>query len=106
MKRHWKKIVGAIGLLIVLVVGGSFIYAKVFNKADPRWDGGRMAAYGEALVESLFPSRRAAMAEMDRRINDPSPSALDRYLALFDPAIKACLTGIEAQIAERQAGQG
>ena len=35
MKRHWKKIVGAIGLLIVLILGGSFIYAKVFNQADP-----------------------------------------------------------------------
>lgn len=37
MKRHWKKIVGAVVLLFVLVIGGSFIYAKVFNKADPEF---------------------------------------------------------------------
>jgi polyisoprenoid-binding protein YceI len=46
MKRHWKKIVGAIGLLIVLVLGGSFIYAKVFNKADP--------AFGQDDVNSAL----------------------------------------------------
>ena len=35
MKRHWKKIVIALAALVILVIGGSFLYAKVFNKADP-----------------------------------------------------------------------
>jgi polyisoprenoid-binding protein YceI len=38
MKRHWKKIVGAVVALIVLAIGASFIYAKVINKADPQFD--------------------------------------------------------------------
>ena len=37
MKRHWKKIAIAIAALVVLVVGGSFVYAKVINKADPKF---------------------------------------------------------------------
>ena len=43
MKRHWKKIVIALAALVVLVIGGSFLYAKVFNKADP--------AFGQSDVE-------------------------------------------------------
>jgi polyisoprenoid-binding protein YceI len=38
MKRHWKKIVGAVVLLAVLVAGGSWFYAKVLNKSDPAFD--------------------------------------------------------------------
>jgi len=38
MKRHWKKIAIALAALVVLVLGGSFIYAKVINKADPEFD--------------------------------------------------------------------
>jgi polyisoprenoid-binding protein YceI len=36
MKRHWKKIVGALLVVIVLVVGGSWFYAKVINKAPAK----------------------------------------------------------------------
>ncbi len=43
MKRHWKKIAIAVAALVVLVIGGSFLYAKVFNKADP--------AFGQSDVE-------------------------------------------------------
>jgi polyisoprenoid-binding protein YceI len=38
MKRHWKKIVGALLGLIVLGVGAAFVYAKFINKADPEFD--------------------------------------------------------------------
>lgn len=38
MKRHWKKIVAVLAALVVLVVGGSFLYAKVFNKADAEFN--------------------------------------------------------------------
>jgi polyisoprenoid-binding protein YceI len=34
MKRHWKKIVIGVVVLVALVLGGSFIYAKFINKAD------------------------------------------------------------------------
>jgi polyisoprenoid-binding protein YceI len=34
MKRHWKKIVIGVVVLVALVLIGSFIYAKVINKAD------------------------------------------------------------------------
>ena len=43
MKPHWKKIAIALAALVVLVIGGSFFYAKVFNKADP--------AFGQSDVE-------------------------------------------------------
>jgi polyisoprenoid-binding protein YceI len=43
MKRHWKKIAIGFATLVVLVIGGSFLYAKVFNKADP--------AFGQSDVE-------------------------------------------------------
>ncbi len=56
MKRHWKKIVGAIGLLIVLVLGGSFIYAKVFNRADP--------AFGQDDVDAKLGSTTTADASV------------------------------------------
>jgi polyisoprenoid-binding protein YceI len=35
MRRHWKKIVIGLGVLVVLVLVGSFVYAKLINKADP-----------------------------------------------------------------------
>jgi polyisoprenoid-binding protein YceI len=38
MKRHWKKIAIGVVVLIALVVGGSFLYAKVFNKADAEFN--------------------------------------------------------------------
>ena len=40
MKRHWKKIAIGFVALAVLVVGGSFIYAKVFNKPDAEFNQG------------------------------------------------------------------
>lgn len=43
MKRHWKKIAIGLAALVVLVIGGSFLYAKVFNKADP--------AFGQSDVD-------------------------------------------------------
>ena len=38
MQRHWKKIVGALAVLVVLVLAGSWFYAKVLNKSDPAFD--------------------------------------------------------------------
>ncbi len=36
MRRHWKKIVIAVVVLIALFVGGSWFYAKVINKAPAK----------------------------------------------------------------------
>lgn len=38
MKRHLKKIVIAVVALVVVIVGASFIYAKVINRADDEFD--------------------------------------------------------------------
>jgi len=40
MKKHWKKLVTAVIAIIVVVIAGSFIYAKVINKADDELDSG------------------------------------------------------------------
>jgi polyisoprenoid-binding protein YceI len=38
MKRHWKKFALGLVVLVALVLGGSFIYAKFLNKADAEFD--------------------------------------------------------------------
>lgn len=38
MKKHWKKLVTAVVALAVVVVAGSFIYAKFWNQADDEFD--------------------------------------------------------------------
>lgn len=38
MKKHWKKLVMAVVCLALIVVAGSFIYAKFINKADEEFD--------------------------------------------------------------------
>ncbi len=38
LQRHWKKIVIGIVVLAVLVLGGSFIYAKFINQADDEFN--------------------------------------------------------------------
>jgi polyisoprenoid-binding protein YceI len=59
MKRHWKKIAIALGALVVLVVGGSFIYAKVINKADPKFDQSDVDARLDAATTTTAPSSTA-----------------------------------------------
>jgi len=38
LQQHWKKIVIGIVVLVALVLGGSFLYAKVFNQADDEFN--------------------------------------------------------------------
>jgi polyisoprenoid-binding protein YceI len=52
MKRHWKKIVGAVVLLIALVVGGSWFYAKVWNKPP----AARSAEDLDAALDATIPA--------------------------------------------------
>jgi polyisoprenoid-binding protein YceI len=44
MKRHWKKIAIAVVVLIALVVGGSWFYAKVINKAPAKLSNADLVA--------------------------------------------------------------
>ena len=65
MKRHWKKIAIAIGALVVLVVGGSFIYAKVINKADPEFGQSDVNAKLDAATTTIGPSSTANVGYFD-----------------------------------------
>ena len=38
LQRHWKKIVIGVVVLVALVLGGSFLYAKVINQADDEFN--------------------------------------------------------------------
>lgn len=40
MKKHWKKLVTALVAIAIVVVAGSFIYAKFINKADEEFNSG------------------------------------------------------------------
>ena len=62
MKRHWKKIAIAVAALVVLVVGGSFIYAKVINKADPEFGQGDVDARLDAATTTAGSTTRATVA--------------------------------------------
>ena len=68
MKRHWKKIVGAVVLLIVLVLAGSFIYAKLIDKADP--------AFGQNDVNAQLDNATTTAAPASASTT-PSTSAAD-----------------------------
>ncbi|MGZ4671797.1 MAG: YceI family protein [Ilumatobacteraceae bacterium] len=57
MKRHWKKVVAALVLLIALVIGGSWFYAKVINKAPSKFSSADLAA---ALDQPLPPPDSSA----------------------------------------------
>jgi polyisoprenoid-binding protein YceI len=61
MKRHWKKIAIAVAALVVLVIGGSFIYAKVINKADPKFGQNDVNARINAATTTAVASTDAAV---------------------------------------------
>jgi polyisoprenoid-binding protein YceI len=43
LQRHWKKLVGGVVALVVLVLAASFIYAKVLNDAPDELDSGDLS---------------------------------------------------------------
>lgn len=51
MKRHWRKIVIAVVALVVLVLGGSLLYAKVINKAPAKLSNDDLVAALDAPVD-------------------------------------------------------
>lgn len=38
MKQHWKKLIAALAAIVVVVIGGSFVYAKIINQAPAKLD--------------------------------------------------------------------
>src|SRR6202008_3148152 len=50
VKRHWKKIVIALAAVIVLVVAGSWFYAKVINKAPAKLSNADLVAALDAPI--------------------------------------------------------
>ncbi len=86
MKRYWKKIVGALVVLIALVVGGSWFYAKVINKAPSKLSSADLAA---ALDQPVPPPDSSASttptSSAPRAANDvsgvwrPVSTSLVRY---------------------------
>ena len=62
MKRHWKKIAIAVAALVVLVVGGSLIYAKVINKADPKFSQSDVNTKLDAATTTVGAASTATVA--------------------------------------------
>jgi polyisoprenoid-binding protein YceI len=62
MKRHWKKIAIAVAALVVLVLGGSLIYAKVINKADPKFGQGDVNAKLDAATTTVATANSTALS--------------------------------------------
>ncbi|MFM2077719.1 MAG: hypothetical protein RJA49_1609 [Actinomycetota bacterium] len=70
MKRHWKKFLIAAGVLVVLVIAGSFVYAKLINKADP--------AFGENdVIDKLNQTTTTVASSAPVATGDTSPSSVD-----------------------------
>jgi polyisoprenoid-binding protein YceI len=85
MKRHWKKIVGALVVIIALVVGGSWFYAKVINKAPSKLSAPDLATALDQAVPPTASSTSTAPASPPRAANDltgvwrPVSTSLIRY---------------------------
>jgi hypothetical protein len=74
MKRHWKKIVGAVVVLIVLVLGASFLYTNVFHKARHEFVQSDVDTKLDAAVTT---------AEASRPLNRRLPRGRQRRPALM-----------------------
>ncbi len=68
MNRRWKWIVGVVVSLIVLVVAGSFIYAKIINKSDPEFD--------QKTVDSRLDAASASTTVAGSSTSSLDPTAL------------------------------
>jgi polyisoprenoid-binding protein YceI len=80
MRRHWKKFVIALGVLVVLVLGGSFVYAKIINKADP--------ALGQSDVNSRLDATTTTGVGATPGTNNPSGSTTPGAAATVDGSWK------------------
>jgi polyisoprenoid-binding protein YceI len=88
LQRHWKKIVGAVAALAVLVVAGSFIYAKVINDSPDKLDAGDLT---DALSETAPAATTAAPGAVDTAAS-PRATAADGSTPRADTAVLPSLT--------------
>jgi len=64
-ERHWKKLVGGVVGVVVLVLAASFIYAKVINDAPDEFDAGDLtdALSDTTIAGSTAPGAAVTTAE-------------------------------------------
>jgi polyisoprenoid-binding protein YceI len=67
MKRRWKTIVGVVVVLIALVVGGSWFYAKVINKAPAK-------LAPNDLIAALDATPSSSSTDSGTGSSDPAPT--------------------------------
>ena len=86
MKRHWKKFVGALVVLIALVVGGSWFYAKVINKAPAKFSSADLvAALDKPVPPPISGAGAAPASSVPHAANDvsgvwlPATTSVVRY---------------------------
>jgi polyisoprenoid-binding protein YceI len=81
MKKHWKKLISALVGLAIVVLGGSFVYAKIINKAPEKLDEGDLAgalvddAAPPAAGEAVLDPYGAPVAAADPGAEAPAPVA-------------------------------
>ncbi len=90
MNRRWKWIVGAVAAVIVVVVAGSFIYAKFINKADPEFD--------QSTVDERLNAATTTVTGSSTVASDPSSVPLQSTAATTQStssAAAAAATGVD-----------
>jgi polyisoprenoid-binding protein YceI len=77
LQRRWKKIVGVVAAVVVLVVAGSFIYAKVINDSPDRLDAGDLtdALSQTAAATTAAPGAGDTAPPRATAADGPTPTA-------------------------------
>lgn len=91
MKKHWKKILAGVAALVVVVIAGSFIYAKVLNDAPDKLDETDLDA---ALSDDTTAATEAA-ADGTTAVTEAAPAATEAPAASAadDPASAGAADG-------------
>jgi polyisoprenoid-binding protein YceI len=87
LQRHWKKLVAVVVALALLVVGGSWFYAKVWNDSPDAFDTGDLTQ---------------ALAETTLATTEPAPSVT----TTADPATTAAASTAATSAADAAAVDG
>jgi polyisoprenoid-binding protein YceI len=74
MKRHWKKLVIGAVSLVILVLVGSFVYAKIINKADPAFSE-------DNVLEKLDATTTTAADPVDLSVPTPTSDGVSTTVA-------------------------
>ena len=92
MNRRWKWIVGVVVSLIVLVVAGSFIYAKIINKSDPEFDQKTVDSRLDAAAASTT-AAGSSTSSLDPITSVASTPATTASTAAAPPAASSGIDG-------------